>query len=149
MRSALPTPSISFCLFACGSLCAMVCAAMLHCIIVLRVACFYALCVIVSHGFFITHKHSRGKGTNFVHAVCGQCGQSWAVLSSAPKTVTLHQPYTHIFFLSYKKTLPTTTHNKAFSICCKALSVSHWGTFSLPTQNHNNTHIMQIVHNDK
>jgi len=145
-----PSPSSKMSLLQVGSLLRGSLWAMLHCVIV--PAWFARLCalwVIVGHSLFMTHHDSRGKGTNFVHAVCGSCVQSWAVLSSAPRTAYLTQTYAHIFFLSYKKTLLTTTHNKVFSICCKALSVSHRGTFSLPTQIHIDTHFMQFVHNYK
>ena len=37
----------------------------------------HGLWVVVGHSLFITHKHPRGKGTNFVHAVCGSCESLW------------------------------------------------------------------------
>jgi hypothetical protein len=81
MRSALPPPPRQFLPFG---LCVIVGqglrghVALRHCVAWFARLC--ALWVIVGHSLFITHNNTR---TNFVHSVCGQCGQLWRALSIA------------------------------------------------------------------
>lgn len=93
------------------------------------------LWVIVGHGFLMTHNDPRGKGTNFVHAVCGSCGSLFRPLSIAPNTEPYTNLTTHKQNLSYKKTLPTITHKQKKAFIYMASSVSHWRAFSIPPSN--------------
>jgi hypothetical protein len=121
-----PLPLEVFCLLAVGhrgSSWVMVCMAMLHCTIL--PAWFAWPAWFVSHCgsflFYDSQQHTQTLCTRFVGSVCSR----ERYFQARPKR---RAPYIHtsqIFFLVINKTLLTTTHNKVFSICCKALSVGH------------------------